>query len=141
MLLEGGAIETARGVQQASFHLLKSSASPPVAQRATTRGTVPWLVQLARPIRAQDQAALEAEGAIVHRYVPENALLIEAAPATLARIAKLENVFWLGEYLPAWKKASALENLPTEGGDCVVTLFAPADKRRVARELIERWAS
>lgn len=137
LLLEGGAIETARGVQQASFHLLKSSASPPVAQRATVRGTVPWLVQLARPIRAQDQAALEAEGAIVHRYVPENALLIEAAPATLARIAKLENVFWLGEYLPAWKRASALENLPTEGGDCVVTLFAPADKRRVAREFGE----
>ena len=136
--LEGGAVETASGVQQAMFHLLNSSALPPVVQRTTSRGTVPWLVQMAEAIRAQDQPALEAEGAIIHRYVPENAWLIEAAPAVLARIAKLENAFWVGEYLPTYKKASALEALDAaEGGECVVTLFDPADKRRVAREFAE----
>lgn len=137
LFLDGGAIETARGVQQASFHLLKSSALPPIVQRATERGTVPWLVQVSGILRAQDQAALEAEGAIIQRYVPENALLIEATPAALARMAKLDSVFWAGEYLPDYKKASALESLPAEGGECVVTLFDPADKRRVSREFGE----
>ncbi len=137
LLLEGGAIETARGAQQASFHLLKSSAQPPVVQRATARGTVPWLVQMAQPIRAQDPAALEAEGAIVHRYVPENAFLIEAAPATLARIAKSKTVAWAGEYLPRCKTARALAGGTAADRECVVTLFAAADKRRAAREFGE----
>ncbi len=137
LLLEGGAIETARGVPQATFHLLKSSALPPAVQRASTRGTVPWLVQLAETIRAQDRATLEAEGAVVRRYVPDNALLIEATPAALARIAKAENVIWAGEYLPAYKKAAALESPAAAAGECVVTLFDSADKRRVAREFGE----
>ena len=136
-MLEGGAIETARGGQQASFHLLKSSPQPPFAQRATSRGTVPWLVQLAGPIRARDSAALEAEGAVVHRYVPENAWLIEATPAALARIAKLDNVFWAGEYLPRHKISKALTGGSDADRDCVVALFDPADKRRVAREFGE----
>ena len=136
LLLEGGAIETARGVQQASFHLLKSSALPPVVQRATSRGTVPWLVQMAETPRVQDRAALEAEGAVVHRYVPENAFLIEAAPAALARIVKIKNVVWAGEYLPTYKTASTLESSSAEG-ECVATLFDSADKRSVARELGE----
>lgn len=138
LLLEGGAIETARGVQQASFHLLKSSAQPPIVQRATSRGTVPWLVQMAQPIRAQNPAALEAAGAIVRRYVPENAFLIEAAPAALARIAKFETVAWAGEYLPRYKTARALASGADADRECVVTLFAAADKRRVAREFGER---
>ena len=138
LLLAGGAVETARGVQQASFHLLKSSAQPPIVQRPTVRGTVPWLVQMAEPIRAQDPAALEAEGAVVHRYVPENAFLIEAAPAALARIAKSETVAWAGEYLPRYKTAQALASGTAADRACVVTLFAAADKRRVAREFGER---
>ena len=136
--LAGGAIETARGVQQASFHLLKSSAQPPVAQRATARGTVPWLVQMAAAIRPQDFAALEADGAVVHRYVPENALLIEAAPAALARIAKSETVAWAGEYLPRYKISRVLADATAADRECVVALFDPADKRRVAREFGER---
>lgn len=138
LLLEGGAVDTARGVQQASFHLLKSSAQPPFVQRATARGTVPWLVQMAEPIRAQDPAALEAAGAIVRRYVPENAFLIEASPAVLARIAQSETVAWAGEYLPRHKISRALAGGTDADRECVVTLFDSADKRRVAREFGER---
>ncbi|MGD9612299.1 MAG: S8 family serine peptidase [Kiritimatiellia bacterium] len=136
LLLAGGDVESASGVQQAMFRLLKSSALPPIVQRATSRGTVPWLVQMADAIGAKDKPALAAEGAVVHRYVPERAFLIEAAPATLARIAAMDEVCWAGEYLPAYKKSLALD-----GGaatqECVVTLFDPADKRRVAREFGE----
>ena len=137
LLLEGGTIETARGVQQASFHLLKASAQPPVVQRATARGTVPWLVQMAATIRPQDRTALEAEGAVVHGYVPNNALLVEAAPAALARIAKMYNVNWAGEYLPLYKISRALADGSDADCACVVTLFDPADKRRVALEFGE----
>ena len=137
MLLEGGTLETARGMQQASFHLLKASAQLPVVQRATARGTVPWLVQMAAAIRPQDHTALEAEGAVVHGYVPNNALLVEAAPAALARIAKMYNVNWAGEYLPLYKISRALADGSDADCACVVTLFDPADKRRVAREFGE----
>ena len=137
LLLEGGTLETARGMQQASFHLLKASAQLPVVQRATARGTVPWLVQMAAAIRPQDHTALEAEGAVVHGYVPNNALLVEAAPAALARIAKMYNVNWAGEYLPLYKISRALADGSDADCACVVTLFDPADKRRVAREFGE----
>lgn len=135
--LAGGSVDTARGMQQGMFQLLKSSARPPVAQRETTRGTVPWLVQMAQPLCAQDPATLAADGAVVHRYVPDNALLVEAAPATLARIAARDDVHWAGEYLPAYKKAPALDALAADEAECIVTLFDSADKRRVALEFGE----
>ena len=136
LLLEGRAIATASAAQQETFRLLNSSALPPVVQRATSRGTVPWLVQLAGVPGERDKSALEAAGAVVHRYVPENAFLSEASPAVLVRLAALDGVCWVGEYLPAYKKSPALD-----GGaatqECVVTMFVPADKRRVAREFGE----
>ncbi len=136
LILEWGTIETASASQQAAFQLMKVSARAPVLQRPTARGTAPWLVQFAGALRAEDRAALENAGATIRGYVPENALLVEAAPDRFAKIAALADVAWAGEYLPAWKKSPALAG-GTEARECVATLFAAADKPRIGRALGE----
>ena len=136
LILERGTIETASASQQAAFQLMKASARAPVSQRPTARGTAPWLVQFVGALRAEDLAALENAGATIRGYVPENALLVEAAPDRFAKIAALAAVAWAGEYLPAWKKSPALDGA-TEARECVATLFAAADKPRIGRALGE----
>ena len=136
LILERGTIETASASQQAAFQLMKVSARAPVLQRPTARGTAPWLVQFAGALRAADRAALENAGATIRGYVPENALLVEAAPDRFAKIAALADVAWAGEYLPAWKKSPALAGA-AEARECVATLFAAADKPRIGRALGE----
>jgi len=80
---------------------------------------------------------VENAGGSLHGYVPENALLMEASPEAAAKIAALEHVVWAGEYLPAYKKAAGVPDPTAESGEYVVALFAPGDKRRVARALGE----
>ena len=134
LFLDGGTIETSSGVQQAMVRLLKSSPRPPTVQRATSRGTSPWIVQWDGALREPWKSALETEGAKILGYVPESALLVEASPEILARIAAMDHVAWAGEYLPAYKKSRAL---PADEGNCVVELFRAIDKPRIARELGE----
>ena len=109
----------------------------PVVQRPTRRGTAPWLVQFRGVLREEWSAALEAEGTRIRGYVPENVLLVEAAPAAVPKIAALDGVAWMGEYLPTYKKSPALDGKGAKDLDCVVTLFDPVDKRRIAIEFGE----
>ncbi len=138
LALEWGVVETTGDAARAAFQLLKSSAVAPVTQHPTGRGTVPWLVQFEGAIREEWKAALESAGAVPHGYVPEDALLVEAAPEALPRIAALAGVAWVGEYLPAYKFARTAGALPAETQEYLVALFRPADKPRIARELGER---
>ena len=136
LLLDWGSIETASEQQQETFRLLKSSARAPTVQRLDSRGAAPWLVQFAGAVREEWKTALEGAGAAIHGYVPENGFLVAATPEAAVKIAALEYVAWAGEYLPAYKKSAALGGA-AEARECVATLFDPADKPRVARELGE----
>ena len=138
LVLEWGTVETTGDAARAAFQLLKSSAVAPVTQQPTGRGTAPWLVQFEDRIREEWIRALESAGAAPHGYVPEDALLVEAAPEALPRIAALAGVAWVGEYLPAYKLARTEGALPAEAREYLVALFRPADKPRIARELGER---
>lgn len=131
--LEWGTLETGSDSAQAAFRLLQSSAPAPVAQRLSGRGTAPWIVQGPDVARGEWQQALEAAGAVIRGYLPENALLLEAAPEAVPKIAALRGVAWMGEYLPAYKKSPALAGGTDGERECVVALFDSADKRRVAR--------
>ena len=62
LLLEGGALDPASPEAQAAFRLFASSATAPVLQRLSARGTAPWLVQIAGAIREDRKAALEKTG-------------------------------------------------------------------------------
>ena len=139
--LDGGMIDTASAEQQAIFRLLKSTPRAPVLQRTTSRGTAPWLVQFAGAIRGEWKADLETAGAVIHGYIPENALVMEATPEVLARIATMDAVAWAGEYLPAYKKSKAVREHSAQGAaearEFAVALFDRADKPRLAREFGE----
>ncbi len=139
--LDGGMIDTASAEQQAIFRLLKSTPRAPVLQRTTSRGTAPWLVQFAGAIRGEWKADLETAGAVIHGYIPENALVMEATPEVLARIATMDAVAWAGEYLPAYKKSKAVREPSAQGAaearEFAVALFDRADKPRLAREFGE----
>ena len=129
LCLKGDRLEPRGEDQQQAFQLLRSMPVAPVVQRPTRRGTA--------PLREEWSAALEAEGTRIRGYVPENVLLVEAAPAAVPKIAALDGVAWMGEYLPTYKKSPALDGKGAKDLDCVVTLFDPVDKRRIAIEFGE----
>lgn len=66
------------------------------------------LVHFYAPIKAAWESALEAHGAHVLVYVPDDALLVQAPPATLSALGSLPAVDWVGSYEPAWKLPSSL---------------------------------
>jgi hypothetical protein len=139
--LEGQSIHPAEPGPQAVFRLLQGSAKIPVVQRLSARGTVLWLVQFHDPVHAEWASALESQGAIIHGYVPEQTLLVEAAPAAIAALAALASVTWIGEWLPASKQAPAVREWrpanAEESREFHVALFQAVDRLRVARELGE----
>ena len=141
LLLEGGALDPASPEAQAAFRLFASSATAPVLQRLSARGTAPWLVQIAGAIREDRKAALEKTGAAIRGYIPENGFLVEANPRQIAQIASGADVAWVGEYLPAYKKAKAVREWrpahPDEVREFRVELFGAEGKTRVMRELGE----
>ncbi len=137
LALERGRLDTAGDSMQATFRLLISVPVAPVAQRLNGRGTAPWIVQGHDVVRAEWKRTLGTAGAAIRGYLPENALLIEAAPTAVPKIAALDGVAWMGEYLPAYKKSPALAGAKDGDRECLVALFDPADKRRVALEFGE----
>ena len=140
LLLDGGPIETAGAAQQEMFRLVKSTPRAPTVQRLSSRGTAPWLVQFNDAIREAGKAAVEAAGGVVRGYIPENGFLVEASPEAVVKIAAMENVAWVGEYLPAYKLSKAIRDRRPDDGEIRefrVALFDAGDKARVMRELGE----
>lgn len=139
--LDWGSLETAGAEQQAMSKILRSSSSAPVIQRLNSRGAAPWLVQFNGVIREEGKTAVENAGALIKGYIPENALLVAASPKAIVRIGALPGVAWVGEYLPAYKKAKAVrEWRPDDAAknrEFNLFLFDSADKARVTRELGE----
>jgi hypothetical protein len=137
VLLEGGRIDTSSDELQAAFQVYSSAAAAPVVQQLTSRRTAPWLVQFDGVLREEWKAAVKSKGGLIHGYVPENALLVEASPETISKIASMERVAWAGEVLPAYKKSKVVREW-TGGdanriGDFRVRLFHAADKPQIAR--------
>lgn len=137
ILLEGGGINTSGPELQAAFRIFSSAAAAPVVQQLTSRRTAPWLVQFDGVLREEWKAAVESRGGLIHGYVPENALLVEASPETISKIASMDEVAWAGEVLPAYKKSKAVREWTGGDPDCIgefrVRLFHAADKPRIAR--------
>lgn len=144
LLLERGSLETMGEEQQQAFQLLRSMPAAPVVQRLTRRGTAPWLVQFNGVLREEWSAALEAEGAVIRGYVPENALLVEASPQAIVRMAASEKVVWVGEYLPVFKLSGGILKMRVADGDTDlygIQLFDMADKPQLVRDLGELGAT
>ena len=139
VLLDWGRVDTASVQQQNQSRSLRSSARASSLQRKSSRGTVPWLVQFDGVIREEWKTALRAAGAKLHGYVPENAILVEATPQAMATIGALPSVSWVGEYLPAYKRAKPVRALLAKGieetRDYNVVLFQPGDLAEIEKEI------
>jgi len=94
--LEWGTLDTGGESAQATFRLLRSSPAAPIAQRLNPRGTAPWIVQGPDVDRGEWPQAMVLAGAVIRGYLPGNALLIEAAPAAVPKIAAMNGVAWMG---------------------------------------------
>ena len=66
------------------------------------------LVQVAQPLTATQRGALEAVGATVLEYVPENSYVCHFVPPNLAPVRQLAFVVWAGPYLRGFKIAAQL---------------------------------
>lgn len=66
-----------------------------------------WIVQSSGPITGEWRDRLEASGAKIHGYLPDNAYLIQADARSLGRIAESLPHSYLGRYLPTDKRVAS----------------------------------
>ena len=89
LLLDWGVIDTSSAEQQKLSQRVKTSPKQPTVQKLSAQGTAPWLVQFNDVIREEWKTAMEAAGAKLKGYIPENAFLIEATPKQIATIGAM----------------------------------------------------
>ncbi|MBP7829551.1 MAG: S8 family serine peptidase [Kiritimatiellae bacterium] len=138
VLLDWGSVDTASAGQQEQSRGIRAAARPAV-QHKSAAGTVPWIVQFNGVVREEWKTALTEAGAVLHGYIPENAFLVEATPEVIAAIGARKEVFWVGEYLPDYKRARAVRSALAQRMDGTrefnVLLFNPADAGRMAQAI------
>jgi Subtilase family len=138
VLLDWGTVDTDSASEQAQFRSVRTARAAP-EQRLSARGTAPYLVQFNDVIQESWKTGLTDAGAELMGYIPENAFLVLATPSQMAVIGDLPQVDWVGEYLPAYKKARRVRAMLAQGADSDreynVTLFKAEDIDRIAQEL------
>ncbi len=75
----------------------------PGDQIVSSRGVRPYIVQFSGAILESWKTAVLDAGGILRGYLPNNAYLVELDSPSLARVATLEPVQWIGEYQPEYK--------------------------------------
>ena len=106
LVLDWGVVDTSSAERQAASRAIRSAAAPTTVQTLSGEGRAPWLVQFDGVVREEWKGELEAAGARLRGYIPENAYLIEAEPGQIAAIGGMEHVTWVGEFLPEYKRAA-----------------------------------
>ena len=90
--LQVATVDTRAGNIGAGLRALATS-----RQTLSARRMLPVLVQFAGPITDADKAALAKAGCVIHGYVPDNALLVEAPADNTDALAAAPALHWLGE--------------------------------------------
>ena len=111
-------------------------------QALSARGTRPYLVQFSGHIQPAWKLAVAAAGGTICGYVPENALIVEAAPDRLDALTAIAAVQWIGEYEPEDKLAVNLlarhHSAPgtNETASITIVTFRAGDLDRVKAAVI-----
>ena len=106
-----------------SLLLLGGVFDPVLDGVAPARGEVEVvIVQLTGAPTRVDIERLQALGATVHHYLPNNAYLVELADGNPLPIRSMERVRWVGPYLPEYKLPSPLISAPPTELKAPVTL-------------------
>jgi len=139
LILDWGVVDTTGVEQQRASQRVTASPRTAIVQRLSPKGTAPWLVQFHGVIQEEWKAAMEATGAVLKGYIPENAFLIEATPKQIQAIGSMKEVTWVGEYLPDYKRSKQVRaHLAAATGtarEYSVILFRPEDVDRMAGEI------
>ena len=106
LILDWGTLDTSGAAQQKASQAIRSAGRATAVQQLSARGSAPWLVQFDGVVQDGWRAALEAAGAKIKGYMPENGYLVEATPKQIAAIAALGHVAYVGEFLPEYKRAA-----------------------------------
>ena len=106
LILDWGTLDTAAAAQQKATQAIRAAGRATTVQQLNARGAAPWLVQFDGVVQDEWRAALEAAGAKIKGYMPENGYLLEATPKQIAVIAALDRVAYVGEFLPEYKRAA-----------------------------------
>jgi len=129
--LNGQKISTVR--RTSGDLLLRYGKLDPLAQPAGAESeplTDLRIVQFNTQVLSEYRSQLQAVGARIYRYLPNNALIVEASAFVAGEISKQPQVRWVGPYRPEYKlEPSLLANLLSHNG------AAPA---RYHLELFER---
>ncbi|HNS82089.1 MAG TPA: hypothetical protein PKM67_11585 [Kiritimatiellia bacterium] len=114
--LDWGNLDTSASEQQRATQDLKKSARVTTVQRLSPRGTAPWLVQFNDVIREEWKEDLVKAGAEIRGYMPENGFLLLATPEQIKLIGEMQDVVYVGEFLPDYKKAKQVRRHLAKGG-------------------------
>ena len=106
LILDSGALDTSSAERQAATRALRGASKVATVQKLSAQGTAPWLVQFDDVVQDEWRANLEATGAKIKGYMPENGFLVQATPAQVAAIGTLAHVGYVGEFVPEYKRAA-----------------------------------
>lgn len=102
-----------------------------------------YIIQFNDTIQEKWKQDISEAGGQLFDYVPHNAFIVEMNKSTASIVSDLEQVRWIGEYLPEYKidpslRTKAEENISVE---LMITLFEPTDKDNVKEKVIEEILS
>ncbi|HRT05385.1 MAG TPA: S8 family serine peptidase [Kiritimatiellia bacterium] len=144
LILDWGTLDTSATAQQKATQVLRAAGRATTVQQLNARGAAPWLVQFDDVVQDEWRSGLEAAGAKIQGYMPENGFLIQATPKQIAAIAALAHVAYVGEFLPEYKRAAKVRAKLArvqkgEEADAAapyrVLLFAAEDRDAVAARI------
>ena len=144
LILDWGSLDTAGAAPQKATQAIRAAGRAKAVQQLSANGLAPWLVQFNDVVQDEWRAALEAAGATLVGYVPENGFLVRATPKRIAAIAALDHVAYVGEFFPEYKRAAKVRaklarvKAAAEADAAApyrVLLFAAADRDAVAARI------
>ncbi len=94
-----------------------------------------FIVQFNGHIKEEWKENLNREGAEVLGYVPNNAYLVRMNSSERARVKALEEVRWVGDYIPEYKISPELSGTYGETEEIIVVLFEAKDNANVSKAL------
>ena len=113
----------------------------PSNQTATVRGTKPYHLVSALPIEQSGRRAVEAMGARTLGFVSRNEMLVEAGPATCARLRADGRFTSVAEFTPGEKVSPALQAMLKDGAesaDVGIITLTEADRLAVIARIESR---
>lgn len=144
LILDWGTLDTTAAAPRKATQAIRAAGRATPVQQLNARGAAPWLVQFDDVVQDEWRAALEAAGATIRGYMPENGYLVEATPKQIAAVAALDHVAYVGEFLPEYKRAAKVRAKlgrvqKGEEADAVsayrVLLFAAADRAAIVQKI------